>query len=109
MKKYCESIFGTKRRKTREVLVGHVGVGGSNPVRIQSMTTSSTRDVEATIDQVMRLADAGCEIVRMTVQGIKEADACEGIKNGLVQRGYDIPLVADIHFFPPAVFKLNNS
>ncbi|HRD56017.1 MAG TPA: (E)-4-hydroxy-3-methylbut-2-enyl-diphosphate synthase [Parachlamydiaceae bacterium] len=106
MIKYCESIFKTKRWKTREVLVGQVGVGGNNPVRIQSMTTSSTRDVEATIDQIMRLADTGCEIVRITVQGMKEADACEEIKNGLLQRGYNIPLVADIHFFPPAAMRV---
>ena len=78
MIKYCESIFKTQRRKTREVLVGNVGIGGHNPIRIQSMTTSNTRDVEATIEQVMRLADAGCEIARVTVQGMKEADACEG-------------------------------
>ena len=102
MKQYCESIFQTRRRKTREVKVGSVGVGGDNPLRIQSMTTSNTRDVEATIDQIIRLADQGCEIVRVTVQGMKEAQACEGIRNGLIQRGYTIPLVADIHFFPPA-------
>lgn len=106
MVKYCESIYQTKRWKTREVMIGNVGVGGANPVRIQSMTTSSTRDVEATIEQIMRLADAGCEIVRVTVQGMKEADACEGIKNGLLQRGYTIPLVADIHFFPPAAMRV---
>ena len=103
--KYCESIFKTVRWKTREVLVGAVGVGGKNPVRIQSMTTSNTRDVEATVEQVIRLADAGCEIVRMTVQGIKEADACEAIKNSLIQKGYNTPLVADIHFFPPAALR----
>lgn len=104
--KYCESIAYTKRRRTSVVMVGDVGIGGANPVRIQSMTTSSTRDVEATIDQAMRLADAGCEIVRVTVQGMKEADACEGIKNGLLQRGYTIPLVADIHFYPPAAMRV---
>jgi len=104
--KYCEAIYRSERWKTREVMVGNVGVGGNNPVRIQSMTTSSTRDVEATIEQSIRLADAGCEIVRVTVQGMKEAEACEGIKNGLIQRGYDIPLVADIHFFPPAAMKV---
>lgn len=104
--KYCESIYQSRRFKTREVMVGHVGVGGGNPVRIQSMTTSSTRDVEATIDQIMRLSDAGCEIARVTVQGIKEAEACEHIKNGLVKRGYTIPLVADIHFFPPAAMHV---
>lgn len=106
MIKYCESTHKTIRWKTREVLVGNVGVGGHNPVRIQSMTTSSTRDVQATMDQIMRLADAGCEIARVTVQGMKEADACEGIKNGLLQRGYTIPLVADIHFYPPAAMRV---
>jgi (E)-4-hydroxy-3-methylbut-2-enyl-diphosphate synthase len=105
-KKYCESIYRTKRFLTREVMVGNVGVGGKNPVRIQSMTTSKTHDVEATIEQAIRLADAGCEIVRVTVQGMKEAEACEHIKNGLVKRGYDIPLVADIHFYPPAAMAV---
>ena len=104
--KYCESYFESKRWKTREVKVGKVGVGGDNPVRIQSMTTSSTRDVDATIDQIMRLADSGCEIARVTVQGMKEADSCEAIKNGLLQKGYEIPLVADIHFYPPAASRV---
>ena len=103
---YCNSVFSSLRRISREVKVGKIGVGGDNPVRIQSMTTSNTRDVEATIEQAIRLADAGCEIVRVTVQGIKEAESCEGIKNGLLQKGYDIPLVADIHFYPPAAMKV---
>lgn len=93
------------RWKTRSVMVGNIGVGGNNPIRIQSMTTSNTRDVEATIQQIIKLADEGCEIARITVQGIKEAEACEHIKNGLIQRGYTIPLVADIHFYPPAAMK----
>lgn len=104
--KYCESHFQTKRWKTREVMVGNVGVGGNNPIRIQSMTTSNTRDVDATIDQIIRLADTGCEIARITVQGMKEAESCEGIKNGLLKRGYEIPLVADIHFYPPAAMRV---
>lgn len=83
-------------------MVGSVGVGGNNPIRIQSMTTSNTRDVTATIEQIVRLADAGCEMARVTVQGKKEAESCEAIKNGLIQRGVSIPLVADIHFYPPA-------
>jgi (E)-4-hydroxy-3-methylbut-2-enyl-diphosphate synthase len=87
-------------------MVGNVGMGGNNPIRIQSMTTSNTRDVEATIDQIIRLADTGCEMARVTVQGMKEADACEGIKNGLLLRGYSIPLIADIHFFPPAAMRV---
>lgn len=106
MIKYCASTFKTERMKTREIKVGHIGVGGNNPVRIQSMTTSNTRDVDATLDQIIRLADNGCEIVRITVQGMKEADACEGIKNGLIKKGYNIPLVADIHFFPPAAMRV---
>lgn len=106
MLKYCSSIYKTVRWKTREVLVGNVGVGGENPIRIQSMTTSNTRDIAATIDQIMRLADAGCEIVRITVQGMKEANAFEQIKNGLSQLAYTIPLVADIHFYPPAAMRV---
>lgn len=100
--KYLDSVYQTKRRKTREVMVGGVGVGGDNPIRIQSMTNSNTRDVKATVDQIIRLADNGCEIARVTVQGKKEAEACEGIKNTLIRRGYTIPVVADIHFYPPA-------
>ena len=100
--KYLESVYQTKRRRTREVMVGPVGVGGDNPIRIQSMTNSNTRDVDATVDQIIRLADSGCEIARVTVQGKKEAEACEGIKSTLIQKGYTIPVVADIHFYPPA-------
>lgn len=106
MSKYCQSTYKTQRRNTREVMVGHIGVGGSNPIRIQSMTTSNTRDIQATTDQIIQLADKGCEIVRITVQGMKEADACEEIKNTLIQRNYNIPLVADIHFYPPAALRV---
>lgn len=104
--KYCESIYATKRWKTRQVMVGQVGVGGDHPIKIQSMTTSNTRDVDATVDQIIRLADSGCDIVRITVQGMKEADACESIKNKLIQKNYTIPIVADIHFFPPAAMRV---
>ncbi|HEX2583312.1 MAG TPA: (E)-4-hydroxy-3-methylbut-2-enyl-diphosphate synthase [Chlamydiales bacterium] len=100
--KYCESIHRTRRWKTREVMVGNVGIGGVNPIRVQSMTTSDTRNVEATIEQILRLEQAGCEIARVTVQGKKEAESCEAIKNGLLKRGCAMPLVADIHFYPPA-------
>ncbi len=91
--------------KTREVKIGKVAIGGSQPVRIQSMTTSDTRNIEATIAQIIKLADHGCEIARITVQGIKEAESCEKIKNGLLQKGVEIPLVADIHFYPKAALK----
>lgn len=100
--KYCLYPFKTKRFLTREITVGSVKVGGQNPVRIQSMTTSPTDDVEKTVEQIIRLADSGCEIARVTVQGMKEAYSCEAIKSSLIQKGYDIPLVADIHFFPKA-------
>jgi (E)-4-hydroxy-3-methylbut-2-enyl-diphosphate synthase len=103
--RYCEEIFETRRRKTREVKVGSVGIGGSNPVRIQSMTTSNTRDIEATVLQILKLEQAGCEIARLTVQGIKEAESCEAIKSTLIQKGCNMPLVADIHFYPPAAMK----
>jgi (E)-4-hydroxy-3-methylbut-2-enyl-diphosphate synthase len=90
------------RWKTSVVKVGAVGIGGGNPVRIQSMTTSNTRDVKATVDQILKLQDVGCEIVRVTVQGKKEAEACGEIKNELLKIGCNIPIVADIHFYPPA-------
>lgn len=90
------------RRPTQEVMVGNVGIGGQHPIRIQSMTTTPTRDVKATTEQIMRLSDEGCEIVRVTVQGKAEARACEEIKNTLEKKSYRVPLVADIHFYPPA-------
>ncbi|MEZ5314764.1 MAG: (E)-4-hydroxy-3-methylbut-2-enyl-diphosphate synthase [Chlamydiales bacterium] len=95
-------LYQKKRRRTREVMVGNQGVGGTNRIKIQSMTTTDTADVQATIEQIFSLVDVGCEIVRVTVQGKKEALACESIKNGLIQKGYTVPLVADIHFYPPA-------
>jgi (E)-4-hydroxy-3-methylbut-2-enyl-diphosphate synthase len=94
------------RWPTRVVMVGDVAVGGTHPIRIQSMTTSDTRDVAATVEQIQRLADYGCEIARITVQGMKEAEACEAIKSQLIQTGYTIPLVADIHFYPPAALRV---
>lgn len=105
-KPYGPFVYCTKRFPTRVIMVGNVAVGGDNPIRIQSMTTSNTRDIQATIEQIIKLADHGCEIARVTVQGMKEAEACEQIKNGLLQRGYQIPLVADIHFYPPAALSV---
>lgn len=90
------------RWKTSVVKVGHIGIGGDHPIRIQSMTTSNTRDVKATVDQILKLSDHGCDIVRVTVQGKKEAEACGEIKNELIKLGCQTPLVADIHFYPPA-------
>ncbi|CAN1346455.1 4-hydroxy-3-methylbut-2-en-1-yl diphosphate synthase (ferredoxin), chloroplastic [Linum perenne] len=84
--KYCESINKTVRRKTRTVMVGNVPLGSDYPIRIQTMTTTDTKDVAATVEQVMRIADQGADIVRITVQGKREADACFDIKNTLVQK-----------------------
>ena len=72
---YCPFIFKTERFKTRSVKVGSIEVGSHHPIRIQSMTTTSTQDVTATVDQIMKLADYGCDIARVTVQGMKEAYA----------------------------------
>ena len=98
MELYCRSLNQTKRFHTREVMIGKVGVGGDNPIRIQSMTTTDTMDTKSTIDQSMRMIDAGCEIVRITAPSIKEARNLEQIKDGLIKNGYVVPIVADIHF-----------
>lgn len=99
---YCENLFERKRFPTREVMIGSVGIGGSNPIRVQSMTTKDTMDTEASIEECIRMIEAGCEIVRLTAPSIKEAENLGKIKAGLRQRGYDTPLVADIHFTPNA-------
>ncbi|XP_054815124.1 4-hydroxy-3-methylbut-2-en-1-yl diphosphate synthase (ferredoxin), chloroplastic isoform X2 [Prosopis cineraria] len=104
--KYCESLYKTVRRKTRTVMVGNVAIGSEHPIRIQTMTTNDTKDVAGTVEEVMRIADKGAEIVRITVQGKKEADACFEIKNSLVQKNYNIPLVADIHFAPSVALRV---
>ncbi|XP_020112752.1 4-hydroxy-3-methylbut-2-en-1-yl diphosphate synthase (ferredoxin), chloroplastic [Ananas comosus] len=104
--KYCESVHRTIRRKTRTVMVGNVALGSDHPIRIQTMTTSDTKDVAKTVEEVMRIADKGADLVRITVQGRKEADACFEIKNSLVQKNYNIPLVADIHFAPSVALRV---
>ncbi|PKI62612.1 hypothetical protein CRG98_017034, partial [Punica granatum] len=104
--KYCESLHKTMRRKTRTVMVGNVALGSEHPIRIQTMTTTDTKDVSGTVEEVMRIADKGADIVRITVQGKKEADACFEIKNSLVQKSYNIPLVADIHFAPSVALRV---
>jgi (E)-4-hydroxy-3-methylbut-2-enyl-diphosphate synthase len=91
-----------RRRPTREVKVGDVGVGGGNPIRIQSMTTPATSDVEATVAQIRRLAEAGCEIVRVTVPSTRDAEALPAIRARLASEGIRVPMVADIHFSPAA-------
>eukprot|EP00850_Spirogloea_muscicola_P009080 SM000050S17005 [mRNA] locus=s50:351485:357286:- [translate_table: standard] len=104
--RYAEYHYKTVRRPTRTIMIGDVAVGSEHPIRIQTMTTTDTKDVKGTVDQVMLVADRGCDICRITVQGNKEADACYEIKNKLVQLGYNIPLVADIHFAPRIASKV---
>src|SRR3954449_11081364 len=102
---YCASPYTYRRRITREVMVGHVGVGGSNPIRVQSMITSDTMDTEASIAQTMELAAAGCEIVRITAPSVKDSRNLEQIVKGLRARDCDVPIVADIHFKPDAAME----
>ena len=102
---YCENPFVYQRRKTREVKVGHVGIGGDNPIRVQSMITCDTMDTEASIRETMELAAAGCEIVRITAPTVKDARNLEHIVKGLRQRGCHVPIVADIHFKPEAAME----
>jgi (E)-4-hydroxy-3-methylbut-2-enyl-diphosphate synthase len=102
---YCESPFVYHRRKTREVKVGNVGIGGDNPIRVQSMITCDTMDTAASIQQTIELADAGCEIVRITAPSVKDARNLEHIVKGLRERGCNVPIVADIHFKPDAAME----
>jgi len=102
---YCADPYSYKRRRTREVMVGPVGVGGDNPLRIQSMTTTLTKDVQATFEQSLRLIDLGCEIVRLTTPTTADAKALGEVKARLLARGLTTPLVADIHFNPNAAME----
>ena len=101
-KQYCNSLTQYSRRQTREVKIGDVPMGGNNPIRVQSMTTVDTMDTEGSIAETIRMVEAGCEYVRITAPSIKEAQNLEEIKKGLRARGYNVPLVADIHFTPNA-------
>ena len=99
---YIADPFAPHRRRTREVRVGEVGIGGSNPIRIQSMTTTDTRDTQATADQTELLAASGCEIVRITAPSLTDAENLAAIRKELDRRKIRVPLVADIHFTPNA-------
>jgi (E)-4-hydroxy-3-methylbut-2-enyl-diphosphate synthase len=102
---YCENPFVYRRRKTRVVKVGSVGVGGDNPIRVQSMITCDTMDTDASIQQTIELANVGCEIVRITAPTVKDARNLEHIAKGLRERGCNVPIVADIHFKPEAAIE----
>lgn len=102
IQKYCDSLTHYSRRKTREVYIGDIPLGGDNPIRVQSMTTVDTMDTMGSVEQTLRMVEAGCEYVRITAPSIKEAQNLENIKNELLKRGCSVPLVADIHFTPNA-------
>lgn len=93
-------LFNYSRRDTSEVNIGATPVGGSNPIRIQSMTNTSTQDTDACVAQAKRIVDAGGEYVRLTTQGVKEAENLRNINAALREDGYMAPLVADVHFNP---------
>ncbi|WEK21807.1 MAG: (E)-4-hydroxy-3-methylbut-2-enyl-diphosphate synthase [Candidatus Pedobacter colombiensis] len=99
---YCNSLTQYSRFLTREVTIGDVPMGGLNPIRIQSMTTTDTMDTLGTVAQTIRMVNSGCEYVRITAPSMKEAENLANIKKELRLRGYTVPLVADIHFTPNA-------
>ena len=93
-------LFNYSRRETSVVNIGATPMGGSNPIRLQSMTNTPTQDTDACVAQAKRIVDAGGEYVRLTAQGVKEAENLRHINAALRRDGYDVPLVADIHFNP---------
>ena len=105
MNTYCHSKYQTKRNLTRVVKVGNVEIGGNNPIRLQSMTTTPTQDVGATVKQAIALAEAGCEIVRITAQNLAAAQSLKEIRSELRRAKVNVPLVADIHFLPKAALE----
>jgi len=98
------SRYNYRRRTSSPVNVGGVIVGGDNPIRLQSMTNRSTNDIEACVEQSIRIAQAGGEIVRLTTQGVKEATNIGLVRTQLRNRGCTVPLVADVHFNPKAAY-----
>lgn len=99
------SRYNYSRRKSRAVRVGEIAIGGDNPIRLQSMTNTSTNDIEASVAQARRIYDAGGELVRFTTQGVREAESLGLIKKALREAGCEVPLSADVHFNPKAAFK----
>lgn len=99
---YCNSITEYSRRKSLEVYIGDVPLGGVHPIRVQSMTTIDTMDTTGTVEQSIRMIEAGCEYVRITAPSIREAENLANIKSELKNRGFQVPLIADIHFTPNA-------
>ena len=102
LQQYCASLTEYRRLRTREVKIGNLLIGNGHPIRIQTMTTTDTMDTAATVAQSIRCIEAGAELVRITAPSKNEAENLLNIKNGLRAKGYDTPLIADIHFTPNA-------
>ena len=100
--KYCNDYTNYSRFFTREVNIGDIALGGNNPIRIQSMTTTNTMDTIATVEQTIRMVESGCEYVRITAPSKLVAINLGEIKKELRKRGYNVPLIADIHYTPNA-------
>jgi len=102
---YCVSRYNPTRRLTREVVIGDLSIGGQQPVRVQSMTTTDTLDVYSTVEQCIELAEAGCEIIRITAPNVRAAEALNEISKKVRSAKVTVPLVADIHFMPQAAME----
>lgn len=107
--KYCESVTRTFRRPTSTCQVGRVPIGSEHPIAKQTMTTTVTKDVEGSVEQILKIQKEGGDLIRLTVQGIFEAKACGKIKEALSELGVDVPLVADIHFAPTVAARVADS
>ena len=103
--RYCNNTVNYSRIKTNEVIVGDIAIGAQNPIRVQSMTTTDTMDTSASVQQVISLIKAGSELIRLTAPSIKDAKNLYNIKNILLKKGYNHPLIADIHFTPNAAIE----
>ncbi|MFA5648005.1 MAG: (E)-4-hydroxy-3-methylbut-2-enyl-diphosphate synthase [Bacteroidales bacterium] len=99
------NIVGYQRKRTLEVMVGRIALGEENPIRVQTMTTTNTNDIESSVEQCIKAIESGAEYVRLTTQGVREAQSLGVIKDELVKKGYNTPLIADIHFNPAAAME----
>jgi (E)-4-hydroxy-3-methylbut-2-enyl-diphosphate synthase len=102
LRKFYPKLDHYQRRKTTTAKIGDLYMGSDYPIRVQSMTTTDTMDTDGSVSQIIRMVEAGCELVRLTAPSIKEAQNLDNIKKALIQKGIHVPLVADIHFTPNA-------
>ena len=103
---FCQPFGYYERFKTHEVKAGDTGIGGKNPIRVQSMVNTATDNIEATVNQSKSLSDAGCELVRITVRNLKDVEFFRKIQTQLRNDNYPVPLVADVHFNPELALKV---